>query len=519
MAYNSPSDLVLPGSSVEFSDPPLLSRSGVRQGDPLGPLLFSVAIRAILEDLSHTLGPNKTVLAYLDDVYILSSDSDPLPDVLTFFDSQSTTLKLNPSKCTSVSFEEIRTNGKKILGSFIGPRDARSTFLDNKVTAQVEKFRRLSDLPAHHSLLLLRSCLQQDLRHLQRSLKTDDLIDQWAKLDDALFTHVKSLRASPNGPRDDEVISLPARFGGMGVLSHRECAPHAYKAASESADAVLAPLFGDLRGDQTEDSFRSQGERCVEALTARREELLASLGDKERKTLVESGTVLGRRWLSAIPWNASQTLSDFEISSALHYRLLTPSSSPCGFCGSVATFGHDEVCSARLKFTYLRHNAIVHSLEEALKTVSGTRVEVEPASIGQTMERNDLRIWGSIELGSRTTEHDVKVYSLLGDKAHSSRGRVALTVNSTTPEFDRVLSQSIRYLTRIAKEARNKAPEGIGEFGALVFSTGGLVDEATQRQLDSWKGAVGTSTWGWTIRRISMGLIRARARTWTVRRV
>ena len=234
---------------------------------------------------------------------------------------------------------------------------------------------------------------------------------------------------------------------------------------------------------------------------------------------MESGTVFGRRWLSAIPWNASQTLSDFEISAALHYRLLTPSSSPCGFCGSVATFGHDEVCSTRLKFTYVRHNAIVHSLKEALKTVSGTRVEVEPASIGLTMERNDLRVWGSIQLGSRTTEHDVKVYSLLSDKAHSSRGRVDLSLSSSTPEFDRVLCQANKYLATIAKAAQNKAPEGVGEFGALVFSTGGLVEENTQRQLDSWKGAVGTSTWGWTIRRISMGLIRARARTWTARRV
>ena len=158
-AYDTPSDLVLPGSSVELGDPPLLSRSGVRQGDPLGPLFFSVAIRAMLEDLSQTLGPNKTVLAYLDDVYIISSDSDPLPDVLTFFDHHSTTLKLNSSKCTSVSFEEIKTNGIKVLGAFIGPRDSRDDFLKSKVATQVRKLERLSDLPAHHSLLLVRSCL------------------------------------------------------------------------------------------------------------------------------------------------------------------------------------------------------------------------------------------------------------------------------------------------------------------------------------------------------------------------
>ena len=235
---------------------------------------------------------------------------------------------------------------------------------------------------------------------------------------------------------------------------------------------------------------------------------------------MESGSVLGRKRLSAIPWNASQTLSDFEVCAALHYRLLTSTTSRCDSCGSTSKFGHDEVCQARLGFTIQRHNAIVHALEDALKTVSGTRVEVEPTSLGETMERNDLRVWGSIGLCSRTSEHDVKVYSLFGSHVPSSlRSRHHLQSNSNTPEFDRVLAASNQYLIRIAKQAQDKAPEGVGDFGALVFSSGGLVEAGTQRQLDSWKLAVGTPMWGWTMRRISLGLIRARARTWTVRRV
>ena len=177
----------------------------------------------------------------------------------------------------------------------------RASFLTDKIKREVGKLGQLTELPAHHSLLLLRTCLQQNLRHLQRSLKTHDLTDHWSKLDDALYSHVKNLRASSNGPEDNEVISLPARLGGMGILSHRECAPHAYAAASESADAVLAPLFGDVRTDDEEDIIKAQGERCLEAFVKRREQLLARVGDKERKTLVESGSVLGRKWLSAIP--------------------------------------------------------------------------------------------------------------------------------------------------------------------------------------------------------------------------
>ena len=54
------------------SHPVILSSQGVHQGDPLGPALFSIAMQPILEDLqSHN--KEVTILAYLDDVYLLGS--------------------------------------------------------------------------------------------------------------------------------------------------------------------------------------------------------------------------------------------------------------------------------------------------------------------------------------------------------------------------------------------------------------------------------------------------------------
>ena len=68
-AYNAASDLVL-GQHI------LQSATGVRQGDPLGPLLLSLAIRPLLDRLSTFLGTDHLVLAYLDDVYVLSPTQD-----------------------------------------------------------------------------------------------------------------------------------------------------------------------------------------------------------------------------------------------------------------------------------------------------------------------------------------------------------------------------------------------------------------------------------------------------------
>ena len=57
-AYNSPSILAVRNGPI------LASSEGIRQGDPLGPLLFSLAARPTIEQLQRTL-PTAKIIAYL----------------------------------------------------------------------------------------------------------------------------------------------------------------------------------------------------------------------------------------------------------------------------------------------------------------------------------------------------------------------------------------------------------------------------------------------------------------------
>jgi len=65
--YATPSRLWLPGSRA--SDSPLLSTSGVKQGDPIGPLLFSLTLQPLLQKISAEF-PGVRVAAYLDDTFL-----------------------------------------------------------------------------------------------------------------------------------------------------------------------------------------------------------------------------------------------------------------------------------------------------------------------------------------------------------------------------------------------------------------------------------------------------------------
>ena len=192
-----------------------------------------------------------------------------------------------------------------------------------------------------------------------------------------------------------------------------------------------------------------------------------------------------------------------------------PSSPSCRLCGTITTLGHDEICQQRRKWTHTRHNGVVRAIKDALESIPGTRVDIEPASTGETRERNDLRVWGSLELGSATSEYDVKVYSLFGTNAISTLLPSAPESHPIDPS-DLAVSRIDKFLQSIVRKAKNKAPAGLGSFAPLVFTAGGYVEKETQRCLDGWKKELPEGAWDRMVKRISLGLVRVRGRTFEV---
>jgi hypothetical protein len=80
-------------------------------------------------------------------------------------------------------------------------------------------------------------------------------------------------------------------MGGLGILSYKTVAPHAYAAASEAADTTLAPILtpGSLL-DSTQ--LITQHQRCQEIFAGNREALLGSLNPEQAKAVVEASSKL-----------------------------------------------------------------------------------------------------------------------------------------------------------------------------------------------------------------------------------
>jgi hypothetical protein len=487
----------------------LESLQGVRQGDPFGPLFFSLAMRRSLQDLATRLGPERLPLAYLDDVYVLAEGEGALAEVEQFWEETGSSISLNARKCAEVSLDDVRENGLEVLGTMVGPAQARQAFLEAKVEKQVAVLSKLPDLASQHALLLLRQCLQQDLRHLQRTLRTDDLPGCWDHLDSSLVEAVFSLRRSVRRPLTDvALITLPARLGGLGILSHTECAPLAYAAASDSADAALAPILGlPFEEDQ---EILSQRSRCAEVFAARQSELLSNLNPFEKLSVVEAASTLGRRWLSVIPFSPNLALTDAEVATGLHFRTLCPGREDlCFHCAADNTFGHDDVCSGRAPWTLARHEQVKRVLASSLQGSQDLTVVLEPTIPGTGL-RTDFRVT-STRGGPK--EFDLTIVSLATVEAERA-------ARNLSPEEDasewREATRGMQAVLEVAmrKKVAKYAGRVAVPFVPLVVSIGGGLEDGTLKAMKEWREVMKDSQWSGMLSRISVTLLRARSHFW-----
>jgi len=237
-----------------------MSEEGPQQGDPLGPLLFSMTIHPLLTSLKSGL-----TLGYLDDLTVGDKQSIVAADVQRVKDiGEHMGLTLNVSKCelychpnTSIddpllmSFTRRGLNDATLLGSplFIGPEldDAWST----RLTDLRRAVERLSLLGAQEALVLLRASFSAPrVQHLMRCSPSVDhpalsefdniLKSAICEITNCDLTEIQWLQAG-----------LPIRDGGLGIRRVSSLALPAYLASAAGSlplqDAILSQV--DLKSD------------------------------------------------------------------------------------------------------------------------------------------------------------------------------------------------------------------------------------------------------------------------------
>jgi hypothetical protein len=500
---------------------PILSSSGVRQGDPLAPFLFSLSIRKTLARLKDHLSsfPSSSatpplILAYLDDIVLLTNDPLTIQRTSSFLTYTRSSLSLNVDKSTIDSFDSIRNNGINLLGTAVGSRAFRLNFLTKKVQQQVDIITRLPSLSFQSAFILTKRCIQQNLRHLQRQLKTDDLTEVWHQLD-SLFQHtILTLRSSPRSlPTDASIISLPVRLGGLGILSHAEISPHARAASDEAADRFLSSILG-LPSDDTI-PLTSQSSRVSQVLVTRHLSLLSSLTPHQQASLQENASLLGRLALDALPTSKAFSLTNREVSAALHHHTLCPSAEEVCRCGDPNVFGHAEICPSFNPWTTARHEIVKRQMISHISSNPSLSVKAEPRVVNAP---NNLRTDFRVTSESGVSEYDLTIISLATQDAMAAdkktRRNLSLSIPSISPLALSKASIQSSLQAAVQKKVTKYERFLTVPFHPIVISLGGMLEDKAVKELERWREAIGGASYGFMMRRISVTLLRARARVW-----
>jgi hypothetical protein len=392
------------------------SECGVKQGDPLGPLFFSLAIQPIIAELRQWTADPSGACAYLDDGFIRGLSSVQAEEVLDGLEGISVRvgLSLNRAKCRFVPGEELHESGFKTLGSFAGgpaSEDNGGARLVEEAAARLEqRILIMRQLPLQHQLLLLRKCFYPQLNHLLRSLPPAVSGPGASRFDKALTSALEDMLGVPClGDTQSGIMRLPAAMGGLGLVSQARA-----RFGAAGSSLILSNNVLRARGSALSDTLlHSEGlvealAQCADSLELPVSTLLSKggvstmhlqqrcavwvheqawreifdglgtmgeRGEMQRKALAENGGRAGRAWLEHCPTEKGLTLTDEQTRYGLCKSLLLrfkPRSQcgKCKLCGLEDSLWHHLACWELRPLLRYRHDAVRTAVAGALRQVA-----------------------------------------------------------------------------------------------------------------------------------------------------
>ena len=423
-------------SDLFWGEHTISSECGVQQGDPLGPLLFSLVLQKVVSFLATqdlllnawflddgTIAGERAVLSVLyEQISLMSSELGMVVgDCELFWPSGDPSFPLfHPS------IKRANDTGVSILGAPVGSDD----FAVRYIMSRVEKVKLIHSKLAclddgQVELCLLRACVGlPKLNYSIRTCPASVCQPALAAFDDALHVALKSVLGTNFGSVTATQISLPISLTGLGVRNALDtsdaafvgsCAQTAklckglYAAASPNPEIEVARASLDSRVDKPiafDDLSRGPKVQLrIQRLldVHRRNELIEGSSARDRARLHCLSQVGGGDWLKATPIAALGLRIDSRtFRAAARYHLGLPmypvsGTSLCPVCKKALLdpWGDHAVCCNTENTRIAKHNSICDVLRSFFRRAGCSVHGGEPLLIaGRKLRPGDVFVYG-----------------------------------------------------------------------------------------------------------------------------
>ena len=393
--YRVPSRLFIIGGDE------IKSLEGTTQGDPLAMQFYALGTNPLLRLLQAQVPEVKQVWLADD-----ATGAGKLGKLKVWWDkvilegmklgyfvnqSKSWLILKNPDELATAQsiFEnsqiKITTSGKRHLGAALGSQDFKKEYISEKVEQWMKEIGKLSEIAESQPHVAYSAYVhgyQHKFRYFLRTIA--DIREELKPLDELITSKlIPSIIGSQLGEIERDIISLPVRYGGMGIESPSSVSDDEYSRSKQITGPLAAIIV--LQGNSLPNTDEVQHMQ-KEALNQKSETLKQksylidqSVPSDVHRNLLQAREQGASSWLNALPLEKHVFLlnkSEFRDAIALRYNRHIENLPSLCVCGDRFDITHAMNCK-RGGFINARHDSI-RDFEASLLSKACADVECEP---------------------------------------------------------------------------------------------------------------------------------------------